>query len=178
VLLKLLVDARDNSRINQEKEMMNTLETIKQTLLSGATKTRRLPLMALCAMLLSACASTATVTDQKKGEDDIVVERAEARWAALISKDLETAYGYYSPGYRSTTSLVDFVFKERTRRVKWESAEYLDHNCEDRTCKIRFKTGFRVDKAVPGMDVYHGSDEIEETWIKPDDEWWFVPPKG
>jgi len=154
------------------------MQTIKQTFLPGARLARALPLIAVCSMLLSACTSTTKVAEHEKSQDDIVVERAQARWAALLSKDLETAYGYYSPGYRSTTSLVDFVFKERTRRVKWESAEYLDHTCMDKTCKIRFKTGFRVDKAVPGMDVYRGNDEVEETWVRPEDEWWFVPPKG
>lgn len=138
----------------------------------------RLPLIAVCVMLLSACASTAVVTESAKSDDDIVVERAKARWAALLSRDMETAYGYYSPGYRSTTSMVDFVFKQRTRRVKWESAEYLGHTCTERSCTVKFKTGFRVDKPVPGMDVYRGNDEVEESWVKPDDEWWYIPPKS
>ena len=157
--------------------MMNKADYFKQFALPYV----RLPLVALFVLLLSACASNAVVTEtakSAKSDDDIVVQRAQARWDAMLSKDLETAYSYYSPGYRSTMSLPDFVFKQRTRRVKWETAEYLGHTCTERSCKVKFKTGFRVDKAVPGMDVYRGSDEIEETWVKPDDEWWYVPPKS
>lgn len=154
--------------------MMNKADYFKQSALPYV----RLPLMVLCVMLISACASNAVVTETAKSDEDIVVERAEARWAAMLNRDLETAYSYYSPGYRSTMSVSDFVFKQRTRRVKWETAEYLDHSCTERSCKVKFKTGFRVDKAVPGMDVYRGYDEVEETWVKPDDEWWYVPPKS
>jgi len=70
------------------------------------------------------------------------------------------------------------MFKQRARRVKWESAEYKSHSCTETACKVDFKTGFRIDKAVPGMDVYHGFDNVEETWVKTDNQWWYVPPKG
>jgi len=158
--------------------MMNEVENHTQFALQSARFVGRLASIALIIMLLSACASNAVVSEQVKSDDDIVVERAKARWAALLSKDLERAYSYYSPGYRSTTSVVDFMFKQRTRRVKWESSEYLDHSCSERACNIRFKTGFKIEKAVPGMNVYRGYDNIEETWVKPDDEWWYVPPKS
>ena len=158
---------------------MNTAKYFKKNASPDIKSFCRLPLMALCVLMLSACASSGVVTEQAvKGDDDIVVERAKARWEALLGKDLETAYSYYSPGYRSATSAVDYMFQIKTRRVKWESAEYLEHSCTDRSCKVKFKTGFKVEKAVPGMDVYHGFDDVEETWVKPDDEWWYVPPKG
>jgi hypothetical protein len=159
-------------------EMKNKLENCKQSAASGIRVAGYLALMAFCLLLLSACAGTAVQKEAQKSDDEIVVERAKARWTAMLDRDMETAYGYYSPGYRSTTSVVDFMFNQRSRRVKWESAEYLGHSCTESACEVRFKTGFRIDKAVPGMDVYHGFDTIEETWVKTNGEWWFVPAKG
>jgi hypothetical protein len=94
----------------------------------------------------------------------------------MLSRDYETAYTYYSPGYRSTASVVDFMFQQRSRRVKWSSAELLGHECTESACKLEYKIGFRVQKAVPGMDVYEGFDTIEESWVKTQDQWWYVPP--
>ena len=140
----------------------------------------RVTALLISLVMLTACATSSVSTDKKESasDKDIVVERAEARWAAMLAMDLETAYTYYSPGFRSTASVVDFMFQQRSRRVKWESAEYLSHNCSGSSCKVKFKTGFKVQKAIPGMDTYHGSDDVEETWVKTQGEWWYVPPKG
>lgn len=119
---------------------------------------------------LAGCASTAG-----PAAVDPVRERAEARWQALLAGDLETAYTYYSPGYRSANSVIDFGVSWSMRRVQFTAAEYGGHQCEESRCKVTFETGFKVDKPVPGMDVFEGSQTVEETWIKTDGQWWFVP---
>jgi hypothetical protein len=121
-------------------------------------------------MLLSACATTATAPPE-----DIVKQRAQERWDALLSKDYATAYSYYSPGYRSTTSATDFEIGIRLRRVRWTSAEYLDHNCDESTCTVRFQLGYQVHSPVPGVDVWNGFDTIDDQWIKTGGEWWYFP---
>lgn len=159
-------------------KMINTTKSVRREILSTLV-------LAPALLLLSACASSTAVKDSggdevnKTGSDDpVVVERSKARWTALLANDPETAYSYYSPGYRSTTSVVDFMFKQRTRRVRWVSAEYVDHSCTKEACEIIYKAGFKVSKALPGMDTYQGTDTVEETWVKTQGEWWFVPPKG
>jgi hypothetical protein len=121
-------------------------------------------------VLLGACA-----TNGQGGGADPLTERAKARWAALLSGDLETAYTYYSPGYRSTHSVVDFGVSYRMRRVQQTSAEYVDQSCESNRCTLNFNVGISVNRPVPGMDVFEGVQKISETWIKSDGEWWFVP---
>ena len=75
------------------------------------------PLFAVTAALfISACASTNTSRDRAS---EVFPQRAEARWEALLAGDLETAYSYLSPGYRSTLSVVDWGVSQRMRRVKW-----------------------------------------------------------
>jgi len=122
---------------------------------------------------LSACAATSTASKT----DTIIPERSQARWDALLSGDLETAYTYYSPGYRSTMSVVDFGVSVRLRRVTWTSAEYLDHSCDENRCDVKVKIGYKVVKAVPGMDEFHSTNVRNETWVKTDGEWWFLPKK-
>lgn len=109
---------------------------------------------ALATLALSACATTPA------GDDKRVVDRAQARWDAITGNELEEAYEYYSPGYRSTTSLIDFATGVRLRKVTYTSAEYLDHQCEQSRCTVRFTVGFRVIAPVPGMTRYDGKQVI------------------
>ena len=128
----------------------------------------RLLAAVLISVLISACAAT-------KPAQHPVVDRAEARWNALISGKLETAYALYSPGYRSAHSLIDFGVEMRTRRVQWTSAEYLEHDCDETRCKVKFKLGFRVRGALPGIDAFDSFQHVEDSWIKTGGQWWYLP---
>ena len=118
---------------------------------------------------LSACASNPS------NKDDDVIERAQERRDLLITGELEEAYTYYSPGYRSTHSLIDFGVQERTRRVQQTSAKYLSHQCEETRCIVIFEMGFRIATPVPGMTYYDGTNKVEDTWIKTNGQWWYLP---
>ncbi|MEJ2385209.1 MAG: hypothetical protein P8Y54_12600 [Xanthomonadales bacterium] len=128
-------------------------------------------LSALVATLLAGCALTPAV------DEDEVVERAKARWDAVLAGDYETAYPFYTPGFRSSTSLVDYAVSLRTRRVNGTSAEYQGHECGEDRCTVRFLIGYRVFAPVPGMTTYDGKQAIEDTWIRTGGEWWYLPPK-
>lgn len=129
----------------------------------------RLALLAIALLMLAACA-TAPKTD-------LVVERAQARWDALIAGDLETAYSYYSPGFRSTNSLIDFGVAMRLRKVQWTSAAYREHLCEGDRCVVTFDLGYRVRRPVPGLSVWNGKDVVEDTWVRTGGKWWYLPNK-
>jgi len=120
--------------------------------------------------LISACAGNQPKTDP-------VVERAQLRWDSILSRDLDTAYSLYSPGYRSTTSRVDFEIHLRMQRVQWTSAEYVSHECEKDRCIVSFNIGFKVNQPVPGLSVFESSNIVKDTWVRASGEWWFVPPK-
>jgi len=123
----------------------------------------------LSALFLSACASQVVEL-----ENDISV-RAQNRWDALLAGDFETAYEYFSPGYRSTVSMIDFAVNVRTQRVRWTSAEYKDHSCTESTCTVRFNIGFTVAKPVVGLDKWDGNNITEEKWVKTNGQWWYLP---
>ena len=126
-------------------------------------------LLLVMSIFLSACAAKPVATD------DYVIERAQERRELLIAGDLEQAYTYYSPGYRSTHSLIDFGVQERTRRVQQTSAKYLSHQCEESRCIVVFEMGFRVAVPIPGMTTYDGTSKVEDTWIKTNGDWWYLP---
>ena len=126
----------------------------------------------LAVILLSACASTSTASSE-----DIVQERAQARWDALLNGDFATAYSYLSPGYRSTITVVDYEIGIRMRKVQYRMAEYQSHSCEKNVCTVRFKVGYSVVRPVPGMAEWENNSTVPEQWIKSDGEWWFLPQK-
>jgi hypothetical protein len=127
--------------------------------------------MVVLAVMLGGCASS------PKSDDEIVIERAQARWDAVAAGDLETAYTYFPPGYRSSHSLIDYGVSQRVRKVHYTSATYRDHECEGSRCLVKFSVGFKVMNPVPGMSVYDSSSLIEDTWIKTDGQWWYLPKK-
>lgn len=129
-----------------------------------------LPALLAILFLLAACATT---TGQP--EEPEVVERAKARWEALLGNDLQTAYTYLSPGYRSKMPYEDYVMSIRLRRVTWTSAEYQAHECEADKCTLHFKNGFRVNRPVPGLDVFNSEETVHEQWLKIDGKWWYLP---
>ena len=125
----------------------------------------------LAVFALTACAVNPASQEQK------VLDRAQARWDAVIAGDFETAYDFYSPGYRSGTSLIDYIVEMRTRRVAYTSAEYVSHECEEARCTVKFHVGFRIPAPVPGMTVFDSNQMIDDIWIRNDGKWWYLPKK-
>ena len=121
--------------------------------------------------LLAGCATVAPAPTT----DDIIAERAQARWDALLARDYATAYSYYSPGFRSRASATDLEIKIRLQRVRWTAAKYRDHTCTGDTCTVRVDVTYEVNAPVPGVSVWKGVQLIEEHWVRTSGEWWYVP---
>jgi len=135
----------------------------------SADKGKAIFLLACVAVFATACAGNSPKSDPVK-------ERAQLRWESILSNDLDTAYSLYSPGYRSAHSRVDYEIDLRTKRVQWTSAEYIDQECDADRCLVNFRVGFRVNRPVPGLEVFDSKSIVQDTWIKTGGEWWFVPP--
>ncbi len=126
--------------------------------------------MSCSLLLLSACAATA-----KKGES--IEDRANGRWAALFSNDIEGAYQYLSPGYRTSVSLQQYQRALSLQQVKWTSAKYIESKCETTTCDVKLSVGYTVYHALPGVKSYSGKQNIDESWVLVDGNWYLVPEK-
>lgn len=106
---------------------------------------------------------------------EIVADRAQARWDAMIERDFEKAWQYYPPGYRDQTSASQFAAEFARRPVRWENAEVDGIECEQQRCK----TTARVDYSVPGapgqLAGMKSSREVRGVWIEIDGNWWYSP---
>ena len=120
------------------------------------------------ASLLCACATTPVMPEN-------ISDRAQARWDTLLSGDLDGAYQYLSPGFRSSVSLDQYKRKIQTQRVMWTGAKYIDSECLDSSCKVKISLGYSLVGALPGVPRYDGTQQIEENWIKHNGKWWLVP---
>ncbi len=150
---------------------MDKIGKLKSTPWRRPGKTALLCALMLAGLFLSACATA------PESAGNSIAERAQDRWDALLAGNFETAYGFYSPGYRSSTSMFDLAFEIRSRRVRWTSAQYKEHRCAENSCTVLFDVGYTVNIPVPGVNKWDGKDVLEEKWVKTDGQWWFLPKK-
>jgi hypothetical protein len=128
-------------------------------------------LTALCGgLLLSACATTSQT-------GATIEERVTARWNALLSDDLVAAYGFLSPGYRSSVSSTQYQRSVLMQRVKRRGARYVESDCTETTCKVKILIDYTVFGALPGVSSFDGTQPVEESWVLVDGDWYFVPGK-
>lgn len=132
-------------------------------------------LLAAAGLLLAGCSPSDPPTEAAPADGEIVMERAQARWDALVTGDHETGYGYYSPGFREQMPLVDFTIDMRSRPVQWVAADVLSADCDGDRCTVETEVEYRVPSAPAQMSGMGNRRPIEETWIRIDDAWWFVP---
>ena len=85
------------------------------------------------------------------------------------------AYEYLSPGYRSSVSSLQYQRSLLLKRVKWTKANFIESECEEITCNVKFSLEFTVYGALPGVKAFNGTQDIEESWVLIDDVWYFVP---
>ena len=150
---------------------MNKISDLKSAKWWRLSKMGLLLTLMMASVFLTACATA------PGSSGNFMAERAQDRWDALLGGDYAIAYSYYSPGYRSSVSVVDFEIEIRTRRVQWVSAEYMDHSCDESVCTVQFKLGYKVAQPVAGIPVWESFDTIDEKWVKTEDQWWYLPKK-
>ena len=120
-------------------------------------------------ILVSACAGPVVVPQAQTGGSDgaQVSARAEARWKAMIAKDLDSAYTFLSPGSKALNSAE--IYKGKIKPLNWKSAKVVSTGCEQDKCQVRISLTF-TDQRMGG-DV---TTVFEETWLKDSNQWWLV----
>jgi len=134
------------------------------------TKYQTMVTMLCIVFFLSACASTV-------GSKASIEQRATERWDLLFSDDLVAAYEYLSPGYRSSVSSKQYQRALLLQKIKWTGARYVESDCTETSCKVKISIDYTVYGAIPGVKSFDGTQEIEESWVKADGNWYFVPNK-
>lgn len=161
--------------VNRNANMTDTYTAIvKPIARSGTSAAVRKRLIhsisvAFCCVLLAACAASPAA------RDELLQQRAQARWDALLAGDFAAAYEYFSPGYRSGKSVADFEIDIRSRRVQYVSAAYQQHACDETACTVKMLVGYRVVRPVAGVPEWNSTSLVEERWINSGGSWWFLP---
>jgi hypothetical protein len=107
-----------------------------------------------------------------KDSGEIVSERAEARWDALIKRDFEAAYEFQSPAYREVYDHKRFR-QNFGNAVAWKAARVVDVSINDQLAKVVMEITYSV--PLPGAGgVYEGTQKINEKWIMENESWWHV----
>ena len=122
---------------------------------------------ATVALLVAAC--------QPAAEPDPAHVRAQARWESLIAGEYARAWEYFTPGYRETAPVEQYVASIQRRPVQWEAAEVLSSECEESRCEVVIDITYSIPRAKAGLETVQPTRAIRETWIFSDGEWWFTP---
>lgn len=131
--------------------------------------------LAAAVLLLSACAGM----PGRGGEtpEAEVAERVKARYAALVAKKYETAYGFFTPSFRQSWTYREYMLM-RPPVVTYSSAERISVKCATQeACEVGVNVTYTPSadvRGVPkGLEV---SRFNEEKWIRVDGQWWFYLP--
>lgn len=121
------------------------------------------------AAVLAGCAGLAA-----RPAEDVVRERAQARWNLLLAGKLDEAYAYLSPASRVVVS------PQRFRSsfggvVSWQSAEVHKVECKqtDR-CTVSITVRYRP--LLRGGSLSNIETSVEEIWLHDGGQWWL--PQG
>ncbi len=122
----------------------------------------------LAGLMLAACATPSRVTEESPEEvkKAAVVERANARWQAVIESDAEKAYAFLSPGSKALTSFD--AYRARARLVGIRAAELESVACEPEVCKVKFRVTLDH-RLMKGLVM-----PVEETWVLENGQYWYV----
>ena len=121
----------------------------------------------LTGLLLAGCAGLFT----EKPAEERVRERAQAWADALLDDDLERAYAFTSPNYRSFAGVGSYHARIVGAGV-WKSAEVSEVVCEETVCDVTFTLNYFSRPA--NVDVVRPRTY---RWVKTDGQWWlYVAP--
>ncbi|MCB1926943.1 MAG: hypothetical protein KDH17_02795 [Rhodocyclaceae bacterium] len=130
-----------------------------------AYKPGRGSLVAACACLLvQACAAPG----EPRSAEEIVRERSQSRWDARLASDLQTAYSYASPAYRSAFDLKAFEQRFGMGLAHWQSANVTSVVCRESVCDVVV----HITYTTPLQEGRVLSSDLKERWVLEEDQWW------
>jgi hypothetical protein len=112
--------------------------------------------------------AVACVSLAGKPAEEVVLQRAQARWDALVENDWAAAYQFMTPGYRAVVPQRRYGNQFRGP-VVWESAKAKSATCAEARCTVVIQVNFRA--MVPPHANQVSTTHFEETWVFEDGQW-------
>ena len=139
---------------------MNSLWPQQDGCAVGKTRFGQVSSGVLMVALMASCAAI-----NPRSSQDIVRERAQARWNALVQGDVKTAYEFFSPGSRATVTLADFA--SGIRIGFWKAVVVEQVECAAESCEVNST----IEYDHRGMRI---KTPHRETWVREGSNWWFL----
>jgi hypothetical protein len=95
-----------------------------------------------------------------------LTKRVEAKWAALIKEDRDTAYLFLSPAAREVTTLE--TFKAGHGGTGFRKIEIKSIECEPETCRVQLMLTYDHQR-MTGIVT-----PLSETWVLDNGQFWYV----
>ena len=127
--------------------------------------------VAAAVALLAACSRFEASPEER------VAERAAARWDAMIARDAERAYGFISPGMRSTIPLHVFEGQVNSRAIIRKKADVASVSCEAEVCTVKVDLTYVYMGGMTALVGQETESSLTERWIATEGDWWYVPKK-
>lgn len=118
---------------------------------------------------LMGCSGAGVKPVMKVDSREIVAERVQSRWDALIKGDLAAAYEYLSPGSRSVLSLE--AYKAMIHPGLWKKVSVDSVACEQDRCDVVILLEYHY------RDMKSAVTRQNEIWLQEGGNWWYVPRK-
>jgi hypothetical protein len=146
---------------------------------SVASNRRSLSVAGLAFATLTALSGCATLQPEdsekwRESQRPVLIERAEARWNALIKGDIEKAYTFTTPDYRAVVSAQQYRGKYG-RVADWRVARVVNVSYDVPTvAAVSVEVTYRVGIPGAGGELIETQKSISEKWIYKDREWWYI----
>ena len=100
--------------------------------------------------------------------------RAQGRWDALIERNFEQAYEYYSPNHRRLYPFQHYLSNTGSS-VNWLSAKVIDIKFYEKRAevKVRMNSTLNLPMGV-GEDFGKITKDLDEIWLWVDGQWWYT----
>ena len=101
-----------------------------------------------------------------------VLSRSQERLDALMAREIEKAYSFASPGYRSSHTTFQYDKKFGGAKTLWTAARAVEADCDDLQTPVeRCRVLIEIDYTTRSLG-YLETSEMYETWILSDSEWY------
>jgi hypothetical protein len=119
---------------------------------------------ALVALAIAGCAMSDSM--RRPGDREMVAERAQERWDALVKGDFAAAYRYISPPGR--TLVPQDAYASGLKKGFWTGAKVQNVQCpSSEACEVDVV----IDYQHNGLKM---QSPLREKWVKQNSNWWFV----
>lgn len=130
--------------------------------------TYKTPALAAILLALAGCAAM-----QPQTPEQVVQERAQARWKALINGDFEKAWTYADAKTRQ--QVLQKNYKQRFGAAgAWIEAKVLRVKCQSESCLATVKLTTRNIAPNFARSIPQITTAFEEEWTREEGQWWYA----